>query len=284
MVLDTEVREAGLAERSPRMRAGRRLRTLGRGAHHFLGLAALILLWDLSVRLGIFDRVFLSPPLEVADRLLLLARSGDLQANIAASLIRVGGGFILAAVIGISLGVLAGQIRPVGTLVLPVIEVFRPISPIAWIPLAILWFGLGHGPAWFVIFLGAFFPIVTNTYKGVMSVPLNQLRAAATCGIRGRALVRRVILPSALPDISTGLRIGLGIGWMAVIAAEFVAARSGLGYQIEVGRQTFATQSVIAGMVTIGLLGLAMNKGLEKVTQYLMPWAEDHTVGHARTM
>lgn len=238
----------------------------------WVGPALLVLAWDLAVRTGTVDATFLSPPLTVADTMWRMIADGELWDHLAASLIRVLGGFIAATVAGILIGVAMGMIPLVNDLLKPVIELIRPISPIAWIPLAILWFGLGNGPSWFIIFITAIFPIVLNTYKGVTSVALNDLRAAACCGIKGWALARKVLIPSALPDIMTGARIGLGIGWMAVIAAELVAAQSGLGYLIEQSRQLFDTPRVLVGMVTIGIVGFCINFLMERIERRLTAW------------
>jgi len=239
-----------------------------------LGPAILVAVWQFVVSAEIVDRLFLSAPKDVAVQMWEMILDGSLWEHLAASLIRVIGGFLLACAIGIGLGLLMGRLTVIRVLVAPVLELLRPISPVAWIPLAMLWFGLGNGTAWFVIFLAAFFPIVTSTYKGVTSVSVNDLRAAACCGINGFALARKVILPSALPDIMAGLRIGLGIGFMAVIAAELVAAQSGLGYLIERSRQMFDTQTVLVGMVTVGIVGLVINTLMAAIERSLTAWRQ----------
>lgn len=249
------------------------LRILRRG-RHIAGIVGLLVAWDLVVRFGVFKASLLPPPLVVAKTLWFSIGSGQLVTNVEASLIRVVGGFVIAAISGITIAVGMGLWRPAAEVLTPVIDVLRPISPIAWIPLAILWFGLGDGPAWFVIFVACFFPVVTNTIKGVTGIQRNHLRAAACCGMRGVPLVLKIILPSAIPDIVTGLRTGLGIGWMAVIAAEFVSAQSGLGYQIQVAQQLFEAPLVLAGMVTIGVLGFAMNWLMLRTEQRVAPWAD----------
>ncbi|MFP5255805.1 MAG: ABC transporter permease [Acidimicrobiia bacterium] len=240
----------------------------------YAGIVTLLLFWHFSVELGLFDRVILPPPLKVAETFGDMVASGELQRHLIASVKRISWGFAIASVLGVLVGLLTGMSVVARRILSPVIELIRPISPIAWIPLAILWFGIGEGPAYFVIFLAAFFPILVNTQKGVGSVALNHRRAAACCGISGLALARKVYLPSALPDIMAGLRIGLGISWMAVIAAELVSAQSGLGYLIGVSRQLFATEKILVGMVTIGVVGYGMSTGMLWLERRLAPWAD----------
>jgi ABC-type nitrate/sulfonate/bicarbonate transport system permease component len=245
----------------------------------FIGLITLLLIWQVAEWTHLAKSAILPPPADVVTTFGSMLSSGELQRNVVASLIRVAGGFAIASIVGIAIAVIMGLSRFAAEIVMPVIDVLRPISPIAWIPLAILWFGLGNGPSWFVIFVACFFPIVTNAYKGVVSVEVNHLRAAAICGMQRWDLVRLVVLPSAFPDIVAGLRTGLGIGWMAVIAAEFVSAQSGLGYQIEIAQQLFATPRVLVGMVTIGILGFLMNAAVVWLEVRITPWAR--TTRHA---
>jgi len=147
----------------------------------------------------------------------------------------------------------------------------RPISVIAWIPIAILWFGLGDRSAWFLIFLGSFFPIFTNTYFGVRSVQPIHIQVAQCLGA-GRWLFLREVLPSALPYILSGMRIGLGTGWTCVIAAELITASSGLGYMIQVARAMIETEKVLGGMVIIGAIGFAMNYLMGAIERRLTLW------------
>jgi ABC-type nitrate/sulfonate/bicarbonate transport system permease component len=145
----------------------------------------------------------------------------------------------------------------------------RPISVIAWIPIAILWFGLGDRPAWFLISLGAFFPIFTNTYDGARSLAEVHIRVARCFGAPRWLFVRQVLIPATLPHIMTGLRVGLGTGWTCVIAAELISATSGLGYMIQLARTTIETEKVLAGMVVIGVIGFAMNGLMILVERFL---------------
>lgn len=237
------------------------------------GLIVVCIIWQIATTVvPIFDRRILPPPTTVASTLADMIASGELLKDAQASLLRVAIGSAIAIVLGVAIGVATGASTVVSRVVTPVIDFVRPISPIAWIPLAILWFGLGNGPAYFVIFLAAFFPVVTNAHKGVAGISIDHLRAADMCGFTGWRRVARILLPAALPDVMVGVKVGIGIAWMAVIAAEFVAAQSGLGYLIEVSRQLFNTPKVLAGMVTIGVIGFFISIGLGLAERLVAPW------------
>ena len=201
-----------------------------------------------------------------------LLRSGEIIAHVLQSLKRVLAAFTVAGLFGVCLGLAMGWWRLFGQLVDPVLEFLRPIPPMAWIPLGILWFGIGDTQNMFIIFLGALFPIVLNTIAGVQGVDRTLVWGALTLGGTRRQILWEIILPGALPLILTGLRIGLGVGWMALVAAELVAATSGLGYLIEDSRNLLFTERVLLGMVLIGLLGLLMDQLMRAAQRTLTPW------------
>jgi ABC-type nitrate/sulfonate/bicarbonate transport system permease component len=243
-----------------------------RGTIFVLPLAFLAA-WEIAARLVIPGAAAaLPPPSQVlADGWRVLG-SGDLFAHIGKSLWRVLGGCAAAALAGLPIGVGIGLSSLVEDAVDPVVEFLRPIPPIAWIPLGILWFGIGDVQNMFIIFLGAVFPIVLNTIAGVRGIDRTLVWGALTLGGGRRHIVREIVLPGALPLILTGLRIGLGVGWMALVAAELVAARSGLGFMIQSARYAALTERVIVGMVVIGLLGLLMDVAMRWVERRLTPW------------
>lgn len=251
-----------------------RLRQLRRLA----AAVALLLLWQ-GVSVAVLPRVapylvtLLPPPLGVLGAFVDLARSGDIVIHILASLKRVVGAFLAASAAGVILGVAIGWWRGFSDFVDPLIEFVRPIPPLAWIPLGILWFGIGDAQNMFIIFLGAVFPVVINTITAVRGVDRTLIWGALTLGGSRRQVLREIVLPGALPTILTGLRIGLGVGWMALVAAELVAASSGLGFLIEDSRNLLFTERVILGMVLIGLLGLVMDRGMRALQSRLVPWA-----------
>lgn len=214
----------------------------------------------------------LPPPTAVVATFLDLLRSGEIVSHVLQSLKRVLGAFTIASLVGVSLGIAMGWWRVVGQLIDPVVEFLRPIPPMAWIPLGILWFGIGDMQNMFIIFLGSVFPIVLNTIAGVRNVDRTLVWGALTLGGTRRQILWEIVLPGSLPLILTGLRIGLGVGWMALVAAELAAAASGLGFLIEDSRNLLFTERVLLGMVLIGLLGLGMDQVMRSVQRILTPW------------
>jgi NitT/TauT family transport system permease protein len=198
--------------------------------------------------------------------------SGELLADTGSSLYRVGVGFLVGAGLALPLGLLMGGVRTCHDLFNPLVQVLRPIPPIAYIPLAILWFGLGNPPAIFLIALGAFFPVLMNTIAGVTQVDGIYIRAARNLGAGPLSLFRRVILPASMPYILSGARIAMGTAFIVVIVAEMIAVNSGLGYRILEAREYFWSDKVIAGMLTIGLIGLTIDIGMSRLSGYLLRW------------
>jgi NitT/TauT family transport system permease protein len=200
------------------------------------------------------------------------ALSGELPHDVFTSLMRIAVGFAIGAGLALPLGLLMGA-RPLAyQLFNPVLQVLRPIPPIAYIPLAILWFGLGDPPAFFLISLGAFFPVLMNTIAGVRAVDAIYLRAARNLGAGEWTLFWRVMLPAAMPWILTGIRVGVGVAFIVVIVAEMIAVNTGLGYRILEAREYFWSDKVIAGMITIGLCGLGIDLGMSRLTGRLLRW------------
>jgi NitT/TauT family transport system permease protein len=154
----------------------------------------------------------------------------------------------------------------------PLVQLLRPIPPIAYIPLSMLWFGLGNPPAIFLIAIGAFFPLLMNTIAGVRQVDGIYLRAARNLGAGGSTMFRRVILPAAVPYILTGMRIGVGTAFIVVIVSEMIAVNNGLGFRINEAREYFWSDKIIAGMITIGLLGLSIDWAMNKLNNHLLRW------------
>jgi NitT/TauT family transport system permease protein len=154
----------------------------------------------------------------------------------------------------------------------PVVQLLRPIPPIAFIPLAILWFGLGNAPAFFLISLGAFFPVLMNTIAGVRNVDAIYLRAARNLGAGEWTIFRRIMIPAAMPYILTGIRVGIGVAFIVLIVAEMIAVNAGLGYRITEAREYFWSDKVIAGMITIGLAGLGIDFGMSRLNAWLLRW------------
>jgi NitT/TauT family transport system permease protein len=221
-------------------------------------IALLIAVWWLLVDL---TRSAIFPtPWQVVLGTVELIRDGTLWDHIGASLMRVATGFGLAVLFAVPLGLWMGWVKGAFSTLNPIFQILRPISPIAWIPIAILWFGVGNASPIFLIFISSIFPMVVQTTAGVHTIERRYLRAAENFGVSRYTLFRRVIIPAVLPQIIVGMRIGLGVAWLVVVAAEMIALRSGLGYLIIDSRNAGNRYDlVISGMVIIGLIGLSLD-------------------------
>ncbi len=240
---------------------------------------ALLVLWQASAELNLISPAKLASPVQVARGMWELATVGIppgylLHRHIASSLELVAGGFGLALLLGLPLGVLLGASRNMRNLLEPMLEFFRPIPPLAWIPLSMLWFGIGFRSAVFLIFLGAFFPILINTCAGVCGVPTGYVGVAQVLGATSRIVWLKVLLPAAVPAILTGARIGMGIAWMTLVAAEFTGVQQGfgLGYMIMTARDLQRLDMIMAGMAVIGCLGLFIERILSLLSRVLLRW------------
>jgi NitT/TauT family transport system permease protein len=200
------------------------------------------------------------------------AFSGELVVDTLTSLYRVVVGFAIGAALALPLGLAMGASPVVYAWMNPLVQILRPIPPIAYIPLAILWFGLGNPPAVFLIALGAFFPVLMNTIAGVRQVDGIYLRASRNLGAGRLTVFYRVILPAAVPYILSGVRIGIGTAFIVVIVSEMIAVNNGLGFRILEAREYFWSDKIIAGMITIGMLGLAIDIGVNRLNNYLLRW------------
>lgn len=229
-----------------------------------LTAVALVTLWHFAVRISHSD-VFPSP-LAVLRGIGELARKGVLLSYVRDSLLRVAVGYSFALVLGIPVGIALGWFSAAARAINPVIQFLRPISPLAWIPVAIVLFGVSNSAAIFLIFLASFFPIVVATMNGVRSVPAMYLQAGRNFGLSAPALFSRVIFPAALPRVLTGLRVSLGVAWLVVVAAEMIAVNSGLGYLVIDSRNAGKRYDlVVAAMLLIGVIGLVLNTLVRQV-------------------
>jgi NitT/TauT family transport system permease protein len=215
------------------------------------------------------DSLIFPTPLQVVTGTIELASDGTLVEHIGASLFRVGAGFLLAVLVAVPMGLWMGRVDGAYRTLNPIFQILRPISPIAWIPLAILWFGVGNVSPVFLIFIAAVFPMIVQTASGVHTIERRYLHAAENFGVSRATLFRQVIVPAVLPEIVVGMRIGLGVAWLVVVAAEMIALRSGLGYMIIDSRNAGNRYDlVIAGMIIIGLIGLLLD-GLMRLLEGL---------------
>ena len=221
-------------------------------------LAALVAVWWIAV---VATRSIIFPsPLQVVTGATELIKDGTLWLHIGASLMRVGAGFLLAVIVALPLGLWMGWVNSAYVTLNPLFQILRPISPIAWIPIAILWFGVGNASPIFLIFIASVFPMIVQTVVGVHTIEKRYLRAAENFDVSRYALFTQVVIPAVLPQIIVGMRIGLGVAWLVVVAAEMIALRSGLGYMIMDSRNAGNRYDlVVAGMIIIGLIGLMLD-------------------------
>ncbi len=242
-----------------------------------LAIVIFIAIWA-AVSLGnqyiwkAFNPILLPTPIDVVRAGIDAIQTGELQANIIASMRRVIQGFGIAAVSGVVVGLAVGTWKPLEKLVEPMIELLRPIPPLAFLPMKVLWFGIGEMSKIAFIAYAAFFPIFTTTLEGIKYVDPVLIRAASSLGASRTDLFRYVVLPAATPSIITGLRLGFGLSFFVIVAAEFIAADSGLGYMINDARTFFLVSQMLLGAVVIGLIGFIVNIALRGVESWLLRW------------
>lgn len=250
---------------------------------------AILVLWEILSRVGVFSPIVLPPPTAVAVKwvnglvpglpydpssqsYLAWLFSGEMPHDMVSSLSRVVSGFLIGAGLAVPVGLVLGTNDRLYALFNPLLQVLRPIPPIAYIPLAIVWFGLGNPPALFLIALGTFFPVLVNTIAGVRQVDSIYIRAARNLGAGPWTMFRRVILPAASPFVLAGMRIGIGTAFIVVIVAEMIAVSDGLGYRILEAREYMWSDKIIGGMLTIGVLGLIIDGAMSRLNDHLLRW------------
>lgn len=255
--------------------------------YRFIVPGLIFILWEAVARSGLFAAALFPPPTKVAAVWLdwVFALNGSAEVNSGAWLndvlnsgFRVILGYLIAVVVGVSLGIMIGWSSLIEKMVEPTIQLLRPIPPVSWIPLAIIWFGIANKPAIFLVFLASFFPIVVNTIHGVKTTDKNLIRAASMMGADSWKLVRFVIVPAALPSIFTGLRLGIGIAWALTVTAEMLAVKGGLGYVLWDSYYFLRYDLVIASMASIGLMGFSMDFLIKKVMDRLLHWQRSTSV------
>ncbi|MBV7597830.1 taurine ABC transporter permease TauC [Aeromonas sp. sia0103] len=240
-------------------------------------LLALLALWWLVARLGWVDPLFLPPPGRVLAQLVTLAgpqgfMDATLWQHLGASLQRILIALLAAAVFGISAGLAMGLSPTVRGMLDPLIELYRPVPPLAYLPLMVIWFGIGETSKVLLIYLAIFAPVAMATLAGVQSAQQVRLRAARSLGASRVQVLWHVILPGALPEILTGLRIGLGVGWSTLVAAELIAATRRVGFMVQSAGEFLATDVVLAGILVIALVAFVLELGLRALQRRLTPW------------
>lgn len=241
-----------------------------------LTLASLLALWWLVTAAGWVEPLFLPSPGDILSKAWALLTQGYMDASLwqhlGASLGRIGLALGAAVLTAIPVGIAIGYNRIARGILDPLIEFYRPIPPLAYLPLIVIWCGIGELSKVLLIYLAIFAPIAIATATGVRTVDPARLRAAQSLGATRRQLIRHVILPSALPDILTGIRIGLGVGWSTLVAAELIAATSGLGFMVQSAAQFLVTDVVVLGILLIALIAFTLEMGLRALQRKLVPW------------
>ncbi|MEB5974030.1 taurine ABC transporter permease TauC [Pantoea dispersa] len=242
-----------------------------------LSVAVLLLLWWSVTALGLIAPLFLPPPQQVLHKLLVIAgpqgfMDATLWQHLGASLTRMLMALFFAALIGIPVGIAMGLSPAVRGLLDPLIELYRPVPPLAYLPLMVIWFGIGETSKILLIYMAIFAPVTLSTLAGVKNTQQVRIRAAQALGATRGQLLRFVILPGALPEILTGLRIGLGVGWSTLVAAELIAATRGLGFMVQSAGEFLATDVVLAGIAVIALIAFSLELGLRALQRRLTPW------------
>ncbi|VVN06905.1 Putative aliphatic sulfonates transport permease protein SsuC [Pseudomonas fluorescens] len=241
-----------------------------------LTLASLLLLWWAVTAAELVEPLFLPPPADILGKAWVLLTKGYMDASLwqhlGASLGRIGLALGAAILTAIPIGIAIGSNRIARGIFDPLIEFYRPIPPLAYLPLIVIWCGIGELSKVLLIYLAIFAPIAIATATGVRTVDPAKLRAAQSLGATKAQLIRHVILPSALPDILTGVRIGLGVGWSTLVAAELIAATSGLGFMVQSAAQFLVTDVVVLGILLIALIAFALEMGLRTLQRKLVPW------------
>lgn len=234
----------------------------------------LLIAWQLIYYIFNIKNNILPMPTEIIISFWNTLISGEIFKHILFSLFRVLSGFVAAFAAGVLLGILLSHYKAIGELIRPIIEVLRPIPPIAWIPIAILIFGLGNTSAFFIVFLGAFFPIFSNTYFGANSIPKIYKNISGSFELGTITYLRKILFFYSLPNIMTGLKIGMGMAWVCVIAAEMIGAQSGLGYFIQINRLVLRTDKIIVGMILIGIIGYILNIFINYLEKTIIKWKD----------
>jgi sulfonate transport system permease protein len=232
----------------------------------------ILVIWELISRLQVVPSILLPSIEDVVKSFILQIKSGQLINDLAQSLIRVFKGYFIAVILGISTGIIMGISEKTNKFFTIVFNGIRQIPPLAWIPLFILWFGIGETSKVIMIAMGAFFSILLNTINGIKNTPKQYLEVAKLYKIKNIDLFKKVYLPSAVPSIFVGLRLGAGASWMSVVAAEMIASSSGIGYRINDARSLMQSDVVIVGIIVIGAVGVLMDTVLRKIAHLASRW------------
>lgn len=238
----------------------------------FISLSILLILWEGIVLTGGYEASLLPSPLRVFQGMIELIEDGTLFTDIKVSLLRFFAGYLSAVILAVILGLIFGWLSKAWNIIDPIIQVLRPVSPIAWLPFIVLWFGIGDLPAIVIIFIATFFPVLLSTVSAVRKVDRTYLKVAKNFGIKQPHVMTKIIFPASFPFIANGLHLALGAAWVFLVAGEMVGAQSGLGYLIIDARNSLRSDLLLAGIIFIGLLGLLLDWGIK----FFEKWIEKH--------
>src|SRR5699024_2434673 len=230
-----------------------------------MGLASFVLfigIWQLIIIIGHYEEALLPSPAAVGQGIVTLIEDGTLLIHIKISLMRFVIGYVSAVILAILLGLIFGRIKWLWALLNPIVQLIRPVAPIAWAPFIVLWFGIGDIPAIVIIFIAAFFPVLLSTVSAVRKIDTTYLKVAQNLEIKQPQLMYKIIFPAAFPSIANSLHIALGTAWIFLVSGVMVGAQSGLGYLIIDSRNALDLDLVLAGIIFIGVLGLLLDKGI----------------------
>lgn len=241
----------------------------------FFSVILCLILWEFCYIFFNISTNLIPPPSTILVTLIELLSNGKIISHSLASIKRVLIGFAIASVSGIFVGFLTYELKFLRFSITPLVELLRPIPPIAWIPISILIFGLGDKSAYFIVFLGSFFPIYTSAFTGASTVPKEYRHISQTLELNKFEYFKNILLGHTTPYIFSGLKVGIGMAWMSVIAAEMVGAQSGIGYFIQMNRVVSATDNIIVGMLTIGVIGFALTKAIDLLERRARKYEND---------
>ncbi|MDF2677806.1 MAG: sulfonate transporter permease [Bacillota bacterium] len=233
---------------------------IGKLVNIIIGLSIILILWQVVVLTGRYEASLLPSPLMVLNALKEVISNGSLFTNIQVSLLRFFVGYSSAVILAVVFGLILGWFEKVWAIIDPIVQVLRPISPIAWFPFIVLWLGIGDIPAIAIIFIASFFPVLLSTVSAVKKVDKTYLKVAKNFGMKQYSVLTKIIFPASFPSIVTGLHIALGSAWVFLVAGEMVGVQSGLGFMIIDARNSLRSDLLLAAIINIGVIGLLLDK------------------------
>lgn len=242
---------------------------LTKSSNILIGFILLIAVWQAAVFLGKYETSLFPPPLQVWEGIVSLIRDGTLFTHLQVSLVRFGIGYVSAVIAAVTLGLILGLLRRAWAVIDPIVQVLRPVSPIAWSPFIVLWFGIGDAPAIVIIFLAAFFPVLLSTVSAMRKVEPIYLKVAQNLEMKRHHLLTKIMFPASFPYIMNGLHIAIGTSWIFLVSGEMVGAQSGLGYLIVDARNMLRLDLVFAGIILIGVCGLLLDQAVSLLERWI---------------